>query len=54
MAFLDEGTPRWDTYQQGGSGVTAVNSLTDNNLLVVASKGVGQIQESRAHQCCNR
>ena len=38
MAFLDEGTPRWDTFQQGGSGDTVVNSLTDDYLLVKGSK----------------
>ena len=37
MAFLDEGTPRWDTFRQGGSGNTAVNSLTDDYLLAKSS-----------------
>ena len=45
MAFLDEGTPRWDTCRQGGSGVTVVNSLTEENLLVKGSKPVGEKYE---------
>lgn len=39
MAFIDEGTPRWDTFEAGGTGDTAVDSSTEANLLVVGSKG---------------
>lgn len=45
MAFLDEGTPRWDTCRQSGSGGAAVNSLTESNLLVVGNKVVGEKYE---------
>ena len=38
MAFLDEGTPRWEDISQGGTGTTAITGSTDNNLLVVMSK----------------
>lgn len=48
MGFLDEGTPRWETCQQGGTGVTAVNSLTEQNLLVKGSRGVGAKYEQVA------
>ena len=41
MAFLDEGTPRWDTYEQGGTGVTAVTSTTPEYRLVTASRAAG-------------
>lgn len=40
MAFLDEGKSRWDTYEQGGSGVTAVTATTERWLLVTASKAL--------------
>ena len=41
MAFFDEGTPRWGSYEQGGTGVTAVTSETPEYRLVTASRAVG-------------
>lgn len=41
MAFKDEGQPRWETYDAGGSGDTAVTASTPSHLLVKGSRAVG-------------
>ena len=38
MAFLDEGTPRWEKCNAGGPGDTAIDADTERHLLVVGSK----------------
>jgi hypothetical protein len=41
MAFKDEGTPRWETCEAGGSGDTVVNADTDEFLLVKGDRAAG-------------
>ena len=46
MGFIDEGSPRWETCEAGGSGAVLVNAETEDYLLVVGSKAPGSRQVS--------
>ena len=41
MAFKDEGTPRWETCEAGGTGGVAVDADTDEFLLVLGDRAAG-------------